>query len=168
MTTEFFDSTDQFKSGYNIAILLVPVTVINKAAGNEVIRLTVSGTKSLPGIAEGENWQFSTDNPTQEIAETIVGKFGNFIALSFEVPYDPMLLQKLVAHAKTKFTVRVVYDDAEFPDIYRIDMLGCFLTTPGSTSGTQNNAAPTMTVTLQPRGGGRLTDSMEITKAPRG
>ena len=73
-----------------------------------------------------------------------------------------------VAHAKTKFTVRVVYDDAEFPDIYRIDVFGCFLTTPGSTSGTQNNAAPTMTVTLQPRGGGRLADAMEITKAPRG
>ena len=168
MTTEFFDSTDQFKSGYNVAILLVPVTVINKAAGNEVIRLTVSGTKSLPGIAEGENWQFSTDNPAQEIAETIVGKFGNINALSFEVPYDPMLLQKLVAHAKTKFTVRVVYDDAEFTDIYRIDVFGCFLTTPGSTSGTQNNAAPTMTVTLQPRGGGRLADCMDITKAPRG
>ena len=163
-----FESTDQFKSGYSVVVMLVPVRVLNTAAGMETIRLTVSGTKSLPGIAEGETWQFSTDDPEQEIAETIAGKFGNVSAFSFEVPYDPILLQKLVTHAKTKFTVRVVYDDAELPDIYRIDVLGCFLTTPGSTSGTQNNAAPSMTITLQPRGGGRLADCMDITKAPRG
>ena len=30
----------------------------------------------------------------------------------------------------------------------RIDVLGCFRSTPGSTNGTQNNAAPTMIITL--------------------
>ena len=162
-----FESTDQFKSGYDISVFLVPLVVVNPEAGEEIIKLTISGTKSLPGIAEGENWQFTTDNPNQEIGETIVGKFGNVNALSFEVPYDPMLLQKLIAHAKTRFTVRIVYDDTALDSIYRIDVLRCFLTTPGSTSGTANNAAPNMTVTLQPRGGGRLIDCMEITKAPR-
>ena len=160
-------SQDPMKSGYNVIIMLVPVVVINQTAGNETIHLRVSGNKTLPGLAAGENWTFSTDDPDQEIAETIVGKFGGITPLSFEVPYDPILLEKLVAHAKTNFTVRVIYDDAEYADIYRIDVKKCFLTTPGSTSGTANNAAPTMTITLQPRGGGKLADCLDITKAPR-
>ena len=162
-----YTSTAPMKSGYKVAILLVPVTVINPAAGMETIKLKVSGNKTLPGIAEGENWQFSTDDSEQEIAETIVGKFGGIAPLSFEVPYDAMLMEKLVAHAQTNFTVRVAYDDAQYDKIYRIDVKDCFLVTPGSTSGTANNSAPTMTVTLQPRGGGKLADCMDITAASR-
>jgi len=155
------------KSGYKVTIFLVPVIVINSAAGNDTIQLEVSGNKTLPGIAEGETWTFSTDNPEQEIAETIAGKFGGIAPLNFEVPYDALLLEKLVAHATTNFTVRVVYDDAIYTQIFRIDVKDCFLVTPGSTGGAANNSAPTMTVTLQPRGGGKLADCMDITQAPR-
>jgi len=162
-----FTSQNPMKSGYNVIILLIPVNIANSAAGTETIQLTVSGNKTLPGIAEGENWTFSTDNPEQEIAETVTGKFGGISPLSFEVPYDTEMLEKLTAHAKTNFTVRVIYDDTKYSDIFRIDVKDCFLKTPGATSGTANNSAPTMTVTLQPRGGGKLADCMEITKAPR-
>jgi hypothetical protein len=167
MSTNIITSEVQFKSGYKVRIFLVPVTVINPAAGTDMIRLTVSGNKILPGIAEGETWTFSTDDPEQEIAETIAGKFGGVNALSFEVPYDPMLQAKLVEHAATNFTVRVVYDDAQLPMIYCIEVKDSFLTTPGSTSGTANNAAPTMTITAQPRGGGLIRDCIRVTAAPR-
>ena len=160
-------SIDQFKSGYKALVTLVPVVVINTSAGTTPITLSVSGNKTLPGLAEGENWTFSTDDEEQEIAETITGKFGGISPLSFEVPYDPILLEKLVAHAATNFTVKIVYDDASKENIYGIDVFDCFLTTPGSTSGSANNAVPTMTVTLQPRGGGKLVDCLSVTKTPR-
>ena len=161
------ESKDKFKSGYMARVMLVPVTVTNPAAGREMIRLEVSGNKSLPGVDEAEEWEFKTDNPEQEVAEKIIGKMGGMSALNFEVPYDPVLLQKLIAHASTKFTVRIFYDDAELPDQYLISVLGCFLKTPGSTSGVANAAAPTMNVILQPRGGGLLKDSMDVIKTPR-
>ena len=157
----------QITSGYNVSIFLIPYRVANSAAGDEPIKLTISGNKTLPGLAEGENWQFSTDDPGQEIAETIVGKFGGISPLSFEVPYDPMLLKILVVHAKTNFTVLVVYDDTNYECAYYIEVFDCFLTTPGSTSGMSNNSAGNMTVTLQPRGGGRLADSMRTTEVLR-
>jgi len=160
-------STDKFKSGYNAEVLLIPVTVVNTAAGTDTIRLHVVGNKTLPGLAEAENWTVSIDDREQEIAETIVGKFGGISPLSFEVLYDPILLEKLVAHAKTMFMVQIVYDDAEYTDTYVIDVKKCFLTTPGSTSGAANNSAPNMTVTLQPRGGGKLADCIDVTKVPR-
>lgn len=99
-----FESTTPIKSVYKAEVYLIPVTVLNAAAGTETIHLKVSGNKTLPGLADGETWTFSTDDPDQEIAETIVGKFGGIAPLAFDVPYDPMLLQKLVAHAKTMFT----------------------------------------------------------------
>jgi len=167
MSTNIITSQKPFKSGYSVIVILVPVRVANTAAGMEQIRLTVSGSKTLPGIAEGESWTFSTDNPVQEIAETMTGKFGGVVPLSFEVPYDPVLLEKLVAHARTNFTVRIVYDDTEYEEIIRIDVMNCAIKTPGSTGGTANNSSPNMTITLQPRGGGRLVDCMEITQAPR-
>ena len=157
----------QFKSGYKARIFLVPVMTINPAAGMETIKLTVSGNKTLPGIAEGETWTFSTDDPAQEIAETIAGKFGGVNKLDFEVPYDPFLLAKLTEHAGTNFTVRTIYDDAQFSKIYSIEVIDCFLTTPGSTSGTANNSAPTMTISAQPRGGGLIADCIKVTSAPR-
>jgi len=164
---EFFESTDQFKSTYNAFVHLIPVVVVNSAAGNETIKLKVSGNKSLPGVEDAEEWEFKTDDPEQEIAEKIIGKLGSISELSFEVPYDPILLQKLVAHAKTRFTARIIYDDAEYDEIYRIDVLKCFVKSPGSAGGTANNSAPNMTIKLQPRGGGKLADSLSITKAPR-
>ena len=157
----------QFKSGYKARIFLVPVTVVNTAAGTDVIKLTVSGNKTLPGISEGETWTFSTDDPEQEIAETIAGKFGGVNKLDFEVPYDPFLQAKLVEHAGTNFTVRTVYDDAQYASIYCIEVVNCFLTTPGSTGGTANNSAPTMTISAQPRGGGLIADCIKVTEAPR-
>ena len=163
----FFESQDQFKSTYNAFVHLIPVAVINPAAGNETIKLTVSGNKSLPGIEDAEEWEFKTDDPEQEIAEKIIGKLGSISELNFEVPYDPMLLQKLVTHAKTRFTARIIYDDAEYDDIYRLDVFKCFLKSPGSSGGSANNSAPNMTIKLQPRGGGKLADNMAITKAPR-
>jgi len=160
---------DQFKSGYNAIVSLFPLTT--NAQGEwvavEEIRLEVTGNKTLPGLAEGENWTRSTDDPDQEIAETIVGKFGGVSPLSYEVPYDPVLLAKLVSYAKNQFTVRTIYDDEQLPYIYKIYVYGCFLVTPGSTSGTANNSAPPMTVTLQPRGGGRLSDTFEVIKTAR-
>ena len=161
-------SIDQFKSGYKAFITLVPVIVPNPAASDDRIKLIVSGNKTLPGLAEGENWTFSTDASDQEIAETIVGKFGGISPLSFEVPYDPILLEKLVKHAATNFTVEIEYDDANFENVYLMEVFKCFLITPGSTSGTANNAAPTMTVTLQPRGGGKLSECLAVTKIARG
>jgi hypothetical protein len=152
---------------YKVSVFLVPVRTVNPAAGMETIQLLVSGTKTLPGLADGETWTFSTDDPAQEIAATIAGKFGGVAPMAFEVPYDPMLMEMLVAHASTNFTVRVVYDDTIYPNIYRIDVKDCFLTNPAGTSGTANNSAGTMTITLQPRGGGRLADCMDITQAPR-
>ena len=167
MPTPPIRSQVQVTSGYKVLVFLVPVRIVNPAAGMATIQLLVSGTKTLPGFADGETWTFSTDDPAQEIAATITGKFGGIVPLAFEVPYDPMLLEKLVAHAETNFTVRVAYDDTAYEHVYRIDVKDCFLTNPGNTSGMANNAAGTMMVTLQPRGGGRLADCMEITQAPR-
>ena len=160
-------SKDGFKSGYNADVLLIPVNVVNTVAGTDTIRLTVTGNKTLPGLADGETWTVSSDDRKQEVAETIAGKFGGISALSYEVLYDPILMAKLVAHAKTMFTVEIIYDDAEYEDTYVIDVHKCFLTNPGSTSGAANNSAPSMTVTLQPRGGGLLKDCIEVTKVAR-
>jgi len=151
-----------FKSGYKARVTLIP-----KKPSGAPIKLTVSGNKTLPGLADAENWTFSTDDPDQEIAETIVGKFGGVSPLSFEVPYDPDLLETLVGHATTNFTVNIIYDDTALDSIYAINVMDCFLTTPGSTSGTANNSAPTMTVTLQPRGGGKLEDCIKVEKTIR-
>ena len=163
----FFESVDKFKSGYEAIVHLIPVTIVNQEAGNETIKLSVTGNKTLPGLADAENWTINSDDKNQEVGETVVGKFGGISVLSFEVLYDPILLAKLVAHAKTKFTVRIVYDDSEYDDIYRIDVFNCRLVSPGSTSAGANNSAPSMTVTLQPRGGGKLADSLEVVKTPR-
>ena len=100
--SEIITSEVQFKSGYKARIFLVPVTVINPAAGMNVIKLTVSGNKTLPGIAEGETWTFSTDDPEQEIAETVAGKFGGVSKLDFEVPYDPFLQGDLRYRTRTR------------------------------------------------------------------
>jgi len=159
---------DQFKSGYKAFVSLFPLrSGQNGWEAIEEIKLEVSGNKTLLGLAEGENWTFSTDNPEQEIAEVIAGKFGGVSPLSYEVPYDPVLLQKLVSYAKNQFTVRTIYDDEQLEFTYKIYVYGCFLTTPGSTSGTANNSAPTMTVTLQPRGGGKLEDTFYCEKTLR-
>ena len=167
MSTNVITSQDAVKNAYKVFIFLVPVRVANTAAGMEKIKLKISGNKTMPGIEDGETWQFSTDDPEQEIAETIAGKFGGATPLVFEVPYDPMLIQKLTAHAATNFTVEVIYDDTFYPDIYKIAVNDCFLLSPGKSGGTGNNSSPNMTITLQPRGGGSLADCLDITKAPR-
>jgi hypothetical protein len=160
-------SEDQFKSGYAATILLIPVVTVNPLMDKTPIQLEVSGNKSFPGIEDGEEWEFKTDNPEQEIAEKIVGKSGGISPLSYEIPYDPMLQKILVAHAKTQFTVRILYDDTSLPKIYKIDVLKCFLKSPGTTSPFANNSAPNMTITLQPRGGGKLADTLDISATPR-
>ena len=164
-------SQNQFKSGYKAKVTLMPVTVINQAIPTEErnlpIQLTVSGNKSLPGFEDGEEWDFKTDNPDQEVGEKIVGKFGGITPLAFEVPYDPVLMKKLVAHAETKFTVQIVYDDAQLDYIYGINVLGCFLKNPANTGGTGNADAPKMTITLQPRGGCKLSECLEMFRTNR-
>ena len=155
-------SERQIKSGYDVAVFLVPTN-----PPGSTFRLDVSGTKTLPGVSDAETWTISTDDPEQEVAEIITGKVGGFSALSFEVLYDPEMLEKLVAIARSQFTVRVVIDDKSKPDLCTIEIKNCFLVTPGSTSGSANNAAGTMTITLQPRGGGKLSDSMEILTTTR-
>jgi len=163
-----FEAQDKFKSGYNASVLLIAEEVASSAvqAGDQ-IKLEVVGNKGLPGFEDAEEWDIRSDNPTQEIAEKIVGKFGGISSMGFEVLYSPSLMEKLVAHAKTKFTVRITYDDTEYDSIYRIDVLKCFLKNPGSSGGSSNNVAPTMTVTLQPRGGGKLDECIEVTEIPR-
>ena len=160
-------SIDRFTSGYKALVSLIPVVVPNTAAGTATIHLNVSGNKTLPGIEEAEEWSYSTDDPEQEIAEKVIGKLGGISPLSFEVPYDPISLEKLVAHSATSFMVQILYDDARHMHIYKIKVFDCFLKTPGSTGGTANNAAPTMTVVLQPRGGGKLSDTLEVEKTLR-
>jgi hypothetical protein len=147
----------KFRSGYNAAVRLKPT----KPAGT-AIKLEVVGNKTLPGFTDGETWTISSDDPDQEIAETIAGKFGGITALAFEVLYDTDLLETLVGHAKTEFDVEITYKDNE-TDTCTVVVHKCYLTNPGSTSGTANNAAPTMTITLQPRGGGKLEDCLSIT-----
>ena len=167
MSATIIKSQDQFKSGYKALVTLIPVVLAKQGLDKNPIKLSVSGNKTLPGIAEGEEWAFNTDDEEQEIAETIVGKPGGISPLSFEVPYDPILLEKLVAHTSTNFTVEIIYDDTSKKFIYAISVFDCFLKTPGSTGGTANNAAPTMTVTLQPRGGGKLEDCIMVEKTAR-
>jgi hypothetical protein len=169
--TAMVTSRDQFKSNYKSTVFLVPVITSNSSnpsvAAKEIIKLEVSGNKTLPGFEDGEEWTFSTDNPEQEIAEKIVGKFGGIAALVYEVPYDPMLLELLVAHKDTNFTVRIIYDDTQYSEIYKIDVLKCFLKNPGSAPSGANNSAPTMTITLQPRGGGLLSECLDISSTAR-
>jgi hypothetical protein len=160
-------SKDAFKSGYKAKVTLLPIRTAKSGLSLEPIELKVSGNKTLPGFTDAETWTFNVDDDEQEIAETITGKFGGATALSYEIPYDPVLLEKLSAHAATNFAVQIVYDDTQFTDIYGITVHDCFLVNPGNTSGTSNNSAPNMTVTLQPRGGGKLADCMTITTTPR-
>jgi len=156
-----------FVSGYKARVRLIPTDSDGTRMEGAAIKLNVSGNKTLPGLAEAEEWSFSTDDPEQEIAETIVGKFGGISALSYEVPYDPDLLEQLVGHAETNFITEIVYNDARYSKVHVIEVLDCFLKTPGSTSGTANNSAPTMTVILQPRGGGKLADCLRVTLVER-
>jgi hypothetical protein len=156
-----------FKSGYNAEVRLRPVTTVNSSLAKTPIRLHVVGNKMMPGFEDGESWTISTDDPEQEIAESIAGKLGGIVPLSFEVLYDPFLVETLVAHAKTMFTVEILYDDTEFAEVILIEIHKCFLKNPANTSGGANNAAQNMTVTLQPRGGGKLTDCIEVTKVTR-
>jgi len=156
-----------FVSGYKARVRLIPTDSNGSRLEGEAIKLDVSGNKTLPGISEAEDWSFNTDDPEQEIAETIIGKLGGISALSYEVPYDPDLLQKLVGHADTNFIVEIVYNDARYSQIQVIEVLDCFLKTPGSTSGAANNSAPTMTVVLQPRGGGKLEECLRVTSVSR-
>ena len=123
--TTIIKSERQVKSGYDVAIFVVPTN----PAGN-TIRLHVSGSKTLPGVSDAETWTVATDDPEQDVAEIIVGKLGGFSALSFEVLYDPELLEKLVAIARSQFLVRVVIDDKSKPDICTIEIKNCFLVTP--------------------------------------
>ena len=159
-------SVDHFKSTYKARVTLIPAVVM-PGVSQTPIELLVSGNKTLPGLADGETWTLSTDDPMQEIAETITGKFGGVSQLSFDVPYDPILLRRLVAHALTNFTVEVIYNDTALDHIYAINVFNCFLVNPGNTSGTANSSAPTMTVTLQPRGGGLLADCMSVERTTR-
>ena len=150
----------QFKSGYLARVQLVP-------KGGTAITLDVSGNKTLPGFTDGETWTFTTDNPDQEIAETIAGKLGGINVLSYEVPYDPNLMKQLVGLSDLPITIQVLYDDEALDMVYQINVKKCFLINPGESGGTANNSAPTMTIKLQPRGGGKIADCIEVEEATR-
>jgi hypothetical protein len=156
-----------WKSGYKARVRLIPTDGNGARIESAAIKLNVSGNKTLPGLSEAEEWSFSTDDPEQEIAETIVGKFGGISALNYEVPYDPSLMETLVGHANTNFTVEIVYNDTRYSKIAVIEVFDCFLKTPGSTSGAANNTAPTKNIILQPRGGGLLADCLQVTFVDR-
>jgi hypothetical protein len=121
----------------------------------------------LPGISDAETWTINTDNPEQEIAETIAGKFGGISALEFNVTYDPLLMATLVAHANTKFTVQFVIDDPALDAIIGINVPGCRLVSPGSSSSASNSSAGAMTVKLQPSGGGLIADVLQVVQTAR-
>ncbi len=154
------------KSLYKALVTLKPIVVTNTSLSTDPIKIETTD-KTLPGIEAAETWDIKTDDPEQEISQKVVGKLGGLSQLDFAVVYDPILQNKLVDHVGTRFDVVYVYDDAELNEIVAITAKDCFLVTPGSTGSAANASAGTMTVSVQPRGGGKLRDCLEVTTSER-
>ncbi|MDR1269650.1 MAG: hypothetical protein LBK82_09000 [Planctomycetaceae bacterium] len=148
-------------------VRLIPVTVLDPEATTDPIELNCT-SKSLPGFEDAPTWQILTDNPEQQVAETIKGKLGGMTALEFTENYDPVRQVFLSRYLRAKLTVEIVYDDPYLDFIAAITIPNCELLNPGGgTSGGETNSAGTMVIKVQPRGGGTIADLIQIETTDR-
>lgn len=155
------------KSLRDVQISLVPTRTTNSDVTMDPINLAYTDM-TLPGIESAETWQISTNDPLQEVAETIVGQLGNVSQIDLNITYDMLVMIEMVAHAKSYFDIIYTYDSPDLEEIAVITAHNCRLVTPGSTSSASVNSAGQQTISFQPRGGGLFADclSAETTARP--
>lgn len=150
-----------------LRVTLIPVTVTNPDAGNDAIVLNCT-KKSLPGVQPANTWTINSDDPEQEIAETVAGKFGGLSVLEFVEVYDMVRIADRVKHANTDFDVQMIYNDPKLPIIVAITAVSCRMVSPGETGGAQDNeSSGECTIKLQPSGGGKIADCLKVVVTPR-
>jgi hypothetical protein len=143
-------------------VRLIPTIVLDPNATTNPIVLNCT-SKSLPGFEDAPTWQILTDNPEQEVSETIKGKLGGMTALEFTENYDPVRQVFLSRYLTAKLTVEIIYDDPQLDFVAAITIPNCELLNPGgSASGGEVNSAGTMVIKVQPRGGGKIADLIQI------
>jgi hypothetical protein len=146
-------------------VRLIPVTVLDPGTPTTPIELNCI-SKSLPGFEDAPTWQILTDNPEQEVAETIKGKLTGMTALEFTETYDPVRVVFLSKYLRAKLTLEIIYDDPALNFIAALTVPNCELINPGGgVSSSEVNSASTMVIKVQPRGGGKIEEllQMEVT-----
>jgi len=126
-------------------------------------------SQSMPGLQDANTWGFLNNDPDMEVGLTEVGASPGMNPLPFQMADTPALRAEMTEHMAngTKFDIKYVYDDKNYEEILTIIVHGCFILNPGSSETTEIESVPMMTVSFQPRGGGKLEDIMTTTSVAR-
>lgn len=146
---------------YKITVQAVPQ---GDGAG-ETIQLKCT-SKSLPSLPEAQKWSVVTDDPEEDVGITEVGKTESMSTLEYEILYSFAMLFTLNEHMSngTKFNLVHTHENKALSMREVITVKDCFLMS-ASNSSSDNAGTANLTVTFQPRGGGKLTDHITVTQS---
>lgn len=124
-----------------------------QSAGSNYIQM-ICTNKSAPGFDDAPTWSTVTDDPTEKIGRTQVGKPEKLTTLEFQAPssanVDAMMEQHLTNGSI--FALIYTYDDPNEDYIYKIIVKKCKISGTGGGGG-DNNSASSSTYKFEPYGG---------------
>ena len=150
-----------FKNMGLVRATLIPVSVLNEDATMDLIELDCTN-KGLPSFDDSPIWEIITDNPEQEVGERIKGKCAGMKMLEFTETYDPVRIVELSKHLTSLLNVEIIYNDPKLPFIAAITIPDCELVNPGDSSGGETNAKADMVIKVQPIGGKKISDLIQV------
>ena len=145
---------------------LVPTRVLNPNATEDPIPLKTTN-KSLPGFDDAPIWEIVTDDPAQEVAEKVKGKFAGMKMLEFTEVFDPVRSVLISKHHNSTLEVVMIYDDPKLPFIAAITVPDCELVNPSDSSGGETNSKGDMVIKVQPIGGKTVGELILVELADR-